>query len=416
MREHEVFDGSSEWDSVLRDGLCLNRNAPKIERKYFIKRTETNAGDYEYRASYVVGAQWVDTQAKRHIPVIIEPKIPGIDFMKMFMTCFSSNVAADRLAKIYGIDFDAEPISSNALENILSPLIISHFVTIVKKLLAKGLKKGYIGIEENLNKIKGRINIKQNDKTNTCRKRIDRFYCDFQEFSENTPENQLIKRALIFSKSVLAQHGGNETADAVVSFIGRCISAMWQVDGNISPAKIKVMKRNKLFKEYNDALRLARLILKRYDYNIDNTAGRITAVPPFWIDMPLLYELYVYGLLDKAYPGDIIYQAPGNSGFPDFISRSAGMILDTKYIPGIIDDKIDTAIIRQLSGYARDTKLLERMGRGEADVVPCTLIYPRLTDTTANNFDKPLPELCEPIAGYSRFYKICVNLPTISNG
>ena len=136
MREHEVFDGAVEWDIVLKEGLCLNRNAPKIERKYFIKWTETNAGDYEYRASYIVGAQWVDTQTQQHIPVIVEPKMDGIDFMKMFMTCFFSNLETDRFSKIYNIDFDAEPIRSNTLENILSPMIIFHFVAIVKKLLA----------------------------------------------------------------------------------------------------------------------------------------------------------------------------------------------------------------------------------------------------------------------------------------
>lgn len=147
MREHEVFDGAVEWDIVLKEGLCLNRNAPKIERKYFIKWTETNAGDYEYRASYIVGAQWVDTQTQQHIPVIVEPKMDGIDFMKMFMTCFFSNLETDRFSKIYNIDFDAEPIRSNTLENILSPMIIFHFVAIVKKLLAKGLKKGYVDNE-----------------------------------------------------------------------------------------------------------------------------------------------------------------------------------------------------------------------------------------------------------------------------
>ena len=39
MREHEVFDGAVEWDIVLKEGLCLNRNAPKIERKYFLTLT-----------------------------------------------------------------------------------------------------------------------------------------------------------------------------------------------------------------------------------------------------------------------------------------------------------------------------------------------------------------------------------------
>ena len=92
------------------------------------------------------------------------------------------------------------------------------------------------------------------------------------------------------------------------------------------------------------------------------------------------------------------------------------MILDSKYIPGIADEKIDIYIIRQLAGYARDTQLLKRLERGEADVVPCTLIYPQLANATTANFDKPLHNLYEPIAGYSQFYKICVNLPTIATG
>ena len=100
---------------------------------------------------------------------------------------------------------------------------------------------------------------------------------------------------------------------------------------------------------------LAKYIIKRYDYSmVSEKRDMTTKIPPFWVDMPLLFEHYIGGILAKSYPDDIIYQAKGKTGFPDFISKTAQAILDTKYKPQLDKNTPETDIIRQLAGYSRD--------------------------------------------------------------
>ncbi len=72
--------------------------------------------------------------------------------------------------------------------------------------------------------------------------------------------------------------------------------------------------------------------------------------------MSLLYEHYVYGMLNDAYGNKIQYQFCGKTGKPDFLycSSSYEAILDTKYIPKYAYNPLDTYVVRQLSGYSRD--------------------------------------------------------------
>ena len=79
--------------------------------------------------------------------------------------------------------------------------------------------------------------------------------------------------------------------------------------------------------------------------------------------MSRLYEVYVYGLLEKAYPGKIKFQVKGHYRTAiDFLKMDEKLIMDTKYKPyydisnsGIIDD------IREISGYARDENILKEL-------------------------------------------------------
>ena len=52
--------------------------------------------DYEpwgYYASYVIGAEWIDENEA--LVVTTKRGMEEIDFLAMFMTCFSSNLSAD---------------------------------------------------------------------------------------------------------------------------------------------------------------------------------------------------------------------------------------------------------------------------------------------------------------------------------
>ena len=71
------------------------------------------------------------------------------------------------------------------------------------------------------------------------------------------------------------------------------------------------------------------------------------------------------------------------TGKPDFlyVDEECPLILDTKYKPRYGAGTFDVDNIRQLAGYARDRKVLKRLGIQEtveqdSAVVPCIIIYP----------------------------------------
>jgi len=373
-----------------------------------------------YYASFKIGAEWVD----KDDAIVVTPKrgMENIDFLHMFMTCLSADLEPERFAEIYHIDLDKPAIRTTSLQGVLSPLIVFHYISLVSRI--RSLKKGYVHHSENLKKIKGHINPLKNERKNIISRRYDRIYCEYDEYSEDIPENRLLKKALIFSERLLGQMSDSNAAVAAARQRLRVQMARFeQVGEDVMIREIGQVRAHKLFKEYKEAIELAKLILRRFDYSINKVALEEESVVPFWIDMSLLYEHYVYGLLYEAYGRRIDYQYHGDRGYPDFLYYDAasdfGAILDTKYIPKYDDESLELYVIRQLCGYARDLRILHRVGYKvkEADPVPdvpCVIIYPVEADAPANPFiGHPLADFClHPEPHISRFYKIAVPLPT----
>ena len=357
VTEHECVNfpdlEPSTYDEKLKEGLCLNPTAEPFNRRYFLQWNPLGSIS-GYTASYVIGAQWVETSACGKFPLAVLPKIPNIDYLEMFMQCFSNPDEYESFHKIYGIDFDAEPIECETLESILSPLLIVQYVHVVRKLLQKNLRKSYVSESGNLNKIRGRIAMSVNLRTNTINGRQHKVYCNYQEYTSNTIENRIIKKALNVSKSMIGRLHSSSTSQ-LNTIVNVCLSKMSDVSDNVSLSELKLVKFNIIYKGYKKAVSLAKYIIKRYDYSmVSEKRDMTTKIPPFWVDMPLLFEHYIGGILAKSYPDDIIYQAKGKTGFPDFISKTAQAILDTKYKPQLDKNTPETDIIRQLAGYSRD--------------------------------------------------------------
>ena len=68
--------------------------------------------------------------------------------------------------------------------------------------------------------------------------------------------------------------------DDIINFIS---PAFEEISSDIQTDRIKNFKPNPLYKEYERALKLAQLILKRYSYNITETETEAKTTPPFWI-------------------------------------------------------------------------------------------------------------------------------------
>ena len=167
--------------------------------------------------------------------------------------------------------------------------------------------------------------------------------------------------------------------------------------------------------------------------------------------MSRLFEVHVYSKLYAFYGDKVHFQVAGRlNSVVDFIildeEHNERFILDAKYKthyqkkrnPAILAD------IREISGYARDEKILKALkvketGFNEDDnLIRCVIIYPEPMEIEIDDsmdedekenikkfnndeikesieITKPITELIEgnQIPGFRKFYKLCIKLPVI---
>lgn len=426
VQEHQLIPFGTELPlGIWGEGRRLPAQREGLDRWFFRWRwgesssirvdKETSDGGLTqkgYYASYVIGAQWID----RDTPLVITTKggCDKIDYLKMLVTCLGSGIEPGELSKIYSVDLEQPRIEAPELNSVLSPLIIVHFISLVREIIKTGLRKSYVQREDNLRKVRGRIAVPQNEHLNVMRRRQDKVYCRYQEYSADTPENRIIKKALLFSRQVVGHISRDCNSLRMLQHsINQCVSAFCSVSDQIEVWEVKNIKHHKLFRNYEDTVRIAQMILRWYDYSITNIrSAEERPCPVFWLDMSLLYEHYVLGLLREAYGERIKYQCKGYTGYPDFICYEPRLVIDTKYIPRLRQGSIDVAIARQLSGYARDKRLFDFQ---PGEVIPCIIIYPKEGGEQNPFRSTSLEELADKNEDYHllSFYRIAVPLPTL---
>lgn len=404
------------------------------------------------QASYYIGAgrlKFKDDQLEFYVtPRKISEK--ETDYISMFATALdvSSSEDAEYFSSCYYIDTESEPLTRpEKCDDPITPLLLLHYVALLGQLTKSGLRKGYVLREENLqSKVRGRIQFREHLRKNVFNKRDDRVYCRYQEFTTDIPENRLLKKALSLAKSSLQgikSFNGNSAANATFRNISEIETHFACVSDEVNISQVKGMTESKLFRHYAEAIRVAKLILRYFDYDVsaDASPSREHKIRPYCIDMARLYEMYVYHKLNEAYPNEIRFQVKGRHRTQvDYIRKGAKekIILDAKYKPryekgnaGIIAD------VREISGYARDTKILDALGwpanvdGKDGKLLPdCVIIYPvvqveeseeGMVDTipqeacksVAGDFDGEKTIVCQsdPIRAFEGFYKIAVPLP-----
>jgi len=75
-------------------------------------------------------------------------------------------------------------------------IFISMFLCELETLVKKGIKSDYVALEENLNFLKGKLNINEQIKQNSVHK--ERFYVGYSEFLSDIKINRIIKTTLKF--------------------------------------------------------------------------------------------------------------------------------------------------------------------------------------------------------------------------
>ena len=388
-----------------------------------IKRT--NEGEVCLQASYYIGALWL---VKHHKFIYIEPKMnkkqvsegsssqeewTEIDYLKMLFSIAGLDPKDTQdLIKIY---WDEPPITIEQQKDTLTPFLIVQFLLLLKRIVRKGLKKSYYTVEENLNnRIKGKIQLAKHLKQNVFKNKLTAHVCRYQEFGMDSLENRFLKKVLQFIISFKNTHpnyfAGNDKS--ICELITYCSPHFELISEEINIENLKKLTTNTFFKEYEEAIRIGQHILKRFSYNITETTQQKVTIPPFWIDMPKLFELYVYKKLQEKFGGreEVLYHFIADYTELDFLLNTPEykMVIDAKYKP-IYEDSRVIDDIRQVSGYARLEKVYQKLGLdGSNELIDCLIIYPSLEeDTNFNLKDKK-------IEGYKNIYKLSVSIPLIN--
>ena len=178
----------------------------------FMEKTETLGLDHDFRLKYYIGASWLfepnSGDDESGVSIVVRPKIQNIDYIKMFLIALDFNGEEEKyFSDFYYIDYDKPQITLSSPDTMLTPLLLIHFIKLLEPIVARGLKRGYITRDENLkSKVKGKILFQRHLSKNILNRREDRVFCRYQEFSEDILENRLLKKALLFTQSVIGQY------------------------------------------------------------------------------------------------------------------------------------------------------------------------------------------------------------------
>jgi 5-methylcytosine-specific restriction enzyme subunit McrC len=381
-----------------------------------ILHTEAETNPYRFETSYFVGVDWI---VENELPIYVKPKLDNdtseVNYVKMLFDVLKEPENYNHLDQLCEINFAKPSIAIEQKQDLLTPLLLIQYINILKVIVQKGLKKSYYTVTKNLNaKVKGKILINETIKKNHFNNKMLYSYCQYSEFGINSIENKVLKKALAFSIAAMQKIKGIDISslNGLVNYIQ---PAFINVDNEVNIEELKSIKPNKLYKDYEQALKFAKHILKRYGYNISTANSTTINTPPFWIDMSKLFELYVFSKLKERFTHhkEVTYHQKFNYLEPDFIVKTndglTKMVVDAKYKPQYQDGNLSTEDIRQISGYARLKKIYKFLEIEENKIIDCLVVYSNQSSDRKDFKNQSFN--VEEEKEYNRFYKIGIELP-----
>ena len=290
--------------------------------------------------------------------------------------------------KEYKEDYDEktkEKIKSNILKNLIFMLSYTKkldiktsnearlstaknpFIEILIREYAKSLfeclkrltPKRYVREEDNLNYLKGKIKFTENIRYNSSNQA--KFYCEYDEFSENNILNQLF----LFVSTCLYNISNDSYNKKTLKFIMNYYSDIKLVRfDRFKAEKIKLSRNQELFKK---PFNLAKMFVEKT--SVDLSKNKFENITLIW-DMNKLFEEFVFEIMKKnettlgwkfaAQKGRRLLKndtSKKRNTFVDImVERGKGeekerIVLDTKYKKFISNNDFSNADVFQVSTY-----------------------------------------------------------------
>ena len=300
-------------------------------------------------------------QTKSGLTIEILPKIADKNDAER-----SKAVFIKMLKTLKNFPFKSSNLASLKTQNLpLLEIFISMFLCELEALVKKGIKSDYVALEENLNFLKGKLNINEQIKRNSVHK--ERFYVGYSEFLSDIKINRIIKTTLkfLYKKSNSSK---NQQKIRELLFMFDEVSTCDDYKDFFEKLII-----NRQVKHYEQTLLWCKIFLLNNSFTPHKGDDIALAL---LFDMNALFESYVGNFIKKSFPGTILQHSEKHlvedpKSFklrPDIFLKDK-FIADTKWKIISSSNDISQADLYQLYAYGK---------KHECDKLH--LIYPKIDD------------------------------------
>ncbi len=262
----------------------------------------------------------------------------------------------------YTKKLDIRTSDTAKLSNSKNPFIeilIREYAKSLFECLKRITPKKYVREEDNLNYLKGKIKFTENIRYNCVNQ--SKFYCEYDEFSENNILNQLF----LFVSTCLYNISNDSYNKKTLKFIINYYSDIKLVRFNrFTAEKINLSRNQKLFKK---PFNLAKMFIEKT--SVDLSKNKFENITLIW-DMNKLFEEFVFEIM-KKFEGELGCKLVAQKGrrllkndtskkrntFVDImVEKGDGdelerIVLDTKYKKFVSSDDFSNADVFQVSTY-----------------------------------------------------------------
>ena len=236
-------------------------------------------------------------------------------------------------------------------KNPFIEILIREFATSLFEALKRLTPKRYVREEENLNYLKGKIKFSENIRYN-CTNQA-KFYCEYDEFSENNLLNQLF----LFVSTCLYNISNSSYNKKTLKFIINYYSDISFVRfDKFKARKIKLTRNQELFKK---PFKLAKMFVEQT--SVDLSKNKFENITLVW-DMNKLFEEFIFELIKRKIPEChasaqktkrllVRDKETRRDTKVDILVQKPEVIIDTKYKKFTNFKEISSADIYQVTTY-----------------------------------------------------------------
>lgn len=215
-------------------------------------------------------------------------------------------------------------------KNPFLEILIREFAQSLFNCLKRITPKNYIREEDNLNYLKGKLKFTENIRYN-CSNQA-RFYCEFDEYSENNILNQLFLYVATCLYSVSHDSKNKKLLKFIMNYF--CDITLTKFD-RFKTNKIKLSKNQEIFKK---PFNLAKMFIEKS--SVDLSKNKIENISLLW-DMNKLFEEFIAEIASSINGLEIKPQkkrkllkddnCKKRDTFIDIYENNSDTVLDTKY-------------------------------------------------------------------------------------